>query len=621
MTTFLQTRLNQTLFLAASLLFGVCQASASDITTSHGFSIHSALKYPADFSHFDFVNADAPKGGTLVLSGFGTFDSLNPYTLKGISPFNSPGMFMYGFGELNETLLIGTGEYSPSGDEPQSAYSLLAEALRYPDDFAWVEFTLRTQAKFHDGHPIDAQDVVFSWQTLTEKGHPRFQIQLGNVASMKALDSRTIRVTFKQPKQAASILRVGEMPVLPEHFWRDKDFASGSQIKPLLSGPYEIGRVENGNFIELVRKPDFWGKDLNVYRGRYNFDTVRIDFYRDQTVAFEAFKAGSVDMYYDYIAKNWASAYDFPAVSDGRVIKEEIRHQIPSGTQGFFFNTRRDMFKDVRVREALNLLFDFEWSNQTLFNGAYQRSLSYFPNSRFGSTWPITEGELALLAPFKAQLPPELFTQPFKLPVNEGATSMRQNTKRALELLASAGWQMDQGILKNKASGATFKFEIMMRQAGLERVLQPYVKNLEKVGITAEIRLVDTTQYKNRMDNFDFDVTTFVLSQGLSPSVEQRDYFHSTQAQVPGSLNICGIQHPVVDAMLEHVLAATTEMELISAMKALDRVLQSQHYMVPNWHLDYHRLAWWKKFDRPAQPTPYKLGVENWWFKQSTPVQ
>lgn len=611
----------QALGLVLSLLCWLIPASAVEITTAHGFAIHGTLKYPASFSHFEFANADAPKGGTLILSGFGTFDSLNPYTLKGISPINTPGMFMFGFSELNETLLIGTGEYSPSGDEPQSAYGLLAETLRYPDDFAWVEFRLRQEARFHDDHPIDAQDVVFSWKTLTAHGHPRFQIQLGNVANMEALDRNTVRVTFKQPKQAASILRVGEMPVLPEHYWRDKDFASSSQIKPLLSGPYQIGRVENGNFIELVRKPDFWGKGLNVYRGRYNFDTVRIDFYRDQTVAFEAFKAGAVDMYYEYIAKNWASAYDFPAVSDGRVIKEEIRHQIPSGTQGFFFNTRRELFTDVRVREALNLLFDFEWSNQTLFNGAYQRSLNYFPNSRFASGWPITPGELSLLSPFKAQLPAELFSQPFTLPVNEGATSMRQNTRRALELLASAGWQMDQGALKNKTSGATFRFEIMMRQAGLERVLQPYVKNLEKVGIKADIRLVDTTQYKNRTDNFDFDMTTFVLPQGLSPSVEQRDYFHSSQALVKGSLNLCGIQHPVVDTMLEHVLAATTETELVNAMKALDRVLLWQHYMVPNWHLDYHRLAWWKKFDRPSQPSPFKLGVENWWFKDHTTGQ
>lgn len=604
------------LILVSALLFGFNSASASDITTSHGFSVHGALKYPANFSHFDFANPAAPKGGTLVLSGFGTFDSLNPYTLKGISPFNSPGMFMYGFGELNETLLIGTGDYSPSADEPQSAYGLLAASLRYPADYAWVEFSLRDSAHFHDGHPVDAQDVVFSYQTLTAQGHPRFQIQLGNVASVQALDTRTVRVTFKQPGQASSILRFGEMPVLPEHFWRDKDFASSSQIKPLLSGPYEIGQVENGSHIEFIRKADFWGKDLNAYQGRYNFDQVRIDFYRDQTIAFEAFKAGAVDMFYDYTAKNWASAYDFPAVRDGRVIKEEIRHQIPSGTQGFFFNTRRDLFSDVRVREALSLLFDFEWSNQTLFNGAYRRSQSYYPNSRFGNSGPITPEELALLAPYQDLLPAGLFTQPFTLPVNTEASSMRKNTKQALALLSAAGWELEQGILKQKASGQLFKFEIMMRQAGLERVLQPYIKNLEKVGINAEIRLVDTTQYKNRLDQFDFDMTTHVLSQGLSPSVEQKDYFHSSMASVPGSLNISGIQHPVVDAMLERVLAATTETELSSAMKALDRVLLWQHYIVPNWYLDYHRIAWWNRYARPEQASPFKLGIENWWSTQ-----
>ena len=636
--TFVHIRLNQIksaltmpVYFLPFLVFAiVCftlsdnvSAKSSSITEAHGFALYGDLKYPENFSHFDFVNPEAPKGGTIRLMGFGAYDSLNPYTLKGISPINTPGQFMFGFSELNETLLIGTGDYAPSADETQSAYGLLAEKVRYPESIAWVEFVLRNNSFFHDGHPINAQDVIFSYKTLTEKGHPRFQQMLLGVQSVEAKSENVVRFTFKEPGQRANILRAGELPVLPEHFWQNKDFERSSEIPPLLSGPYDIADFKMGQQITLKRRAEFWGKNLNVYRGRYNFDTVIIDYYRDQTVAFEAFKAGRFDLFYDYTAKNWAMAYDFPAIKNGEVVKEEIQHKIPSPTQAFFFNTRRDIFKDARVREALSLLFDFEWTNKSLFNDAYTRNLSYFPNSEFQARELPGKDELALLKPFKEKLPERLFTQPFTLPVTEGDGNIRQQMKMARELLSQAGWQLDGKTLKHRETGKRFEFEVLMRQAGIQRVILPYIKNLERLGIIATPRLIDTAQYKVRLDQFDFDMTTVSLSQGHAPSYEQRDYYHSSTSKIEGSQNYAGIQNEVVDHLIDHVLKAQTKNELETAMQALDRVLLWSFYSVPNWHVNHHRLASWQRFNRPKaadelEPlSPYKLGVENWWMLQN----
>ncbi|MFT5717063.1 MAG: microcin C transport system substrate-binding protein, partial [Oleiphilaceae bacterium] len=510
---------------------------AQNLTTQHGFALHGDLKYPLNFKHFDYVNPNAPKTGTLNLMGFGTFDSLNPYTLKGTSPFNTAGQFIYGFSELNETLLIGTGSYSPSGDEPQSAYGLLAESLTYPDDMKWVEFKIRPNAYFHDGHKIDADDVVYSFRTLIEKGHPRFQQSLFGVASISTKSSNVVRVDFKEANQRANILRVGEMPVLPKHFWEFKEFERSAQTKPLLSGPYEVDSFDIGNTITLKRNPNFWGRELNVYQGRFNFDNIKVDYYRDQSIAFEAFKAGNFDLFYDYMAKNWASAYDFPAVKSGKVLKEEINHQIPSTTQGFFFNSRIALFEKIKVRQALSLMFDYEWTNKALFNQAYVRNQSYFPNSDFSARGLPQNEELALLEPYRSSLPPELFNQPFRLSSTSGNGNIRKQIKQALQLLKEAGWIIKNGQLTNTTNKKIFQFEILIRQTGIQRLIMPFIKNLERIGITATARLVDSTQYKVRMDNFDFDMTTYSLSQGNAPSYEQRDYFHSSNVDTPGSQN------------------------------------------------------------------------------------
>lgn len=598
-----------------SILFFSALIQAKGLTTQHGFALHGDLKYPADFKHFDYVNPEAPKGGKLKLMGFGTFDSLNPYTLKGTSPFNTAGQFIYGFSELNETLLIGTGSYSPSGDEPQSAYGLLAESLTYPSNVKWVEFNIRPNAYFHDGHKVDADDVVYSFRTLIEKGHPRFQQSLFGIASVSAKSQSLVHVEFKEANQRANILRIGEMPVLPKHFWEFKEFERSAQTKPLLSGPYEVSNFDIGNSITLKRKKDFWGHDLNIYKGRFNFDKIKVEFYRDQGIAFEAFKAGNFDLFYDYMAKNWASAYDFPALKKGQVLKEEISHHIPSTTQGFFFNSRKALFRDVKVRQALSLMFDFEWTNKALFNQAYARNQSYFPNSDFAARGLPSNEELALFEPFKSSLPSELFSQAFTLSSTSGNGNIRKQTKQALTLLKEAGWEIKDGKLTNAKSQQIFQFEILIRQAGIQRLIMPFIKNLERIGMTATARLVDATQYKVRMDNFDFDMTTYSLSQGNAPSYEQRDYFHSSNVDIPGSRNYSGVNHPAIDALVDAVISAKGRPALVDAMRALDRVLLWHHYTIPNWHLDYHRLASWNKFGRPTTQPIYKLGIENWWLK------
>jgi microcin C transport system substrate-binding protein len=594
------------------------------IIESHGFALYGDLKYPKNFEHFDFVNPKAPKGGDLKLMGFGSFDTLNPYTLKGVSPYNTPGQFMFGFSELNETLLIGTGSYSPSADEPQSAYGLIAESIRYPSDISWVEFNINPKAFFHDHHQINADDVVFSYKTLIEKGHPRFQQMFLGVQSVKAISKQVVRFTFKDRHQRANILRVGELPVLAEHYWQDKDFERNSEVKPLLSGPYQVKDYKMGQQIRLERNKDFWAKNLNIYQGRFNFDLVTIDYYRDQSIAFEAFKSGRFDLFYDYTAKNWAMAYDFPAIKEGKVVKEEIKHKIPSPTQAFFFNLRRPLFQDRRVREALSLMFDFEWTNKSLFNDAYKRNQSFYPNSDFQALGLPDDQERALLLPFQDTLPKKLFTQEFSLPVTQANGNIRTQLRQASKLLNEAGWVLEGQQLINKQTNKVFEFEILMRQAGIQRVLLNFIKNLERLGIKAIPRLIDTAQYKVRLDQFDFDMTTVSLSQGHAPSYEQRDYFHSSTSMLEGSQNYAGIHNPVVDSLIGNVVSTQNRAELVTSMKALDRVLLWEYYTIPNWHLNYHRLASWQKFERPEaidgkDLSPFKLGVENWWSKAIAP--
>lgn len=594
-----------------SLGLSFCADAA--ITESHGYAQFGVLKYPASFTHFDWVNPEAPKGGTLRMMAFGTFDTLNPYTFKGSSPASTGNFLQYGVSELNEPLMVGTGQYDPSGDEPTSSYGLVAQSVEYAEDRSWVVFNIRPQAHFHDGKPMTAYDVAFSYRTLLKDGHPQYRTALQEVQRVDILDRHRIRFVFKRSGNPLLILRLGELPVLPQHYWKDRDFKATTFEPPLGSGPYRITRVRPGRQLLFERVKDYWGKDLPVNRGKYNFDRVEVDFYRDSNVAFEAFKAGEFDIYIEHQAKNWANGYGFPAVANGQVIKAQIPHRIPTQTQGLFMNTRRAAFADIRVREALGLLFNFEWTNRTLFSDAYARSLSYYPNSEFSATGVPTGREWLLLAPYREQLPPDLFTQPYTPSKTDGGGIPRETLRKALGLLGAAGWTLSsQGLLD--ANRQPLRFEILLVNPNLERIFQPYIEDLRRVGIQAGLRTVDRAQYKQRLDRFDFDMILMTLPQTLSPGLEQWQYFHSSQAPINGSKNYAGIANPVVDGLLNTLLAAQTRDEQVAATRALDRVLLAQHYSIPNWYLNNHRLAYRNRFAMVTTP-PYTLGLRAWWLK------
>ena len=599
--------------LLLSLGLALSFSASATISESHGYAQFGLLKYPARFTHFDWVNPDAPKGGTLRVMAFGTFDTLNPYTFKGTSPVQTPNFLQYGVNELSEPLMVGTGQYAPSGDEATSSYGLIAQSVEFNETRSWVVFNLRPEARFNDGKPITAADVAFSYRTLLSQGHPQYRTALQEVLRVDVLGPRRVRFVFKRSGNPLLILRLGEMPVLARHYWQGRDFQATTFEPPVTSGPYRITQVVPGRRLVFQRDRNWWGKDLAVNRGKYNFDRVEVEFYRDSDVAFEAFKAGEFDIYIEHQAKNWSNGYRFPAVARGDVIKAQIPHRIPTQTQGLFFNIRRATYGDPRVRQALGLLFDFEWTNRALFSDAYQRTTSYYPNSEFAASGLPVGKERLLLSPFKDALPPSLFLEPFSVPTTEGNGIPRATLRQALTLLGEAGWSLKGDRLLN-SKGQPLRLEILLVNPNLERILGPYVANLASLGIQAELRTVDRAQYKQRLDQFDFDMILLTLGQTLSPGLEQWQYFHSSQANVRGSKNYAGIDDPVVDRLLEQLLSAQNRDDQVAAARALDRVLLSQHYMIPNWYLNYHRLAYRSRLAFVTTP-PYTLGLSAWWLK------
>ena len=598
-----------------SLILGLAMSfpAFATLVESHGYAQFGTLKYPAGFTHFDWVNPDAPKGGTLRVMAYGTFDTLNPYSFKGSSPSAAPNFLQYGVSEFNEPLMVGTGAYDPSGDEPASSYGLIAKSVEYSEDRSWVVFNLREEARFHDGQPITAFDVAFSYRTLVKDGHPQYRTALQEVKRVDILNRHRIRFVLKRANNPLLILRLGELPVMAQHYWKNRDFRATSFDVPLGSGPYRISKVVPGRSLVFERVKNWWGEKLPANRGKYNFERVEVEFYRDSSVAFEAFKAGEFDFYIEHQAKNWANAYRFPAIARGDVIRAEIPHQIPTQAQALFMNSRRATFAERKVREAMGLMFDFEWTNRALFNSAYKRSASYYPNSEF-TTVGIPEGaEWLLLSPYRKQLPARLFSEPFKLPQTDGRGIPRETLRKALGLLAEAGWKPSGQHLVN-AKGVPLRFEILLVNPNLERILQPYTENLASIGVEARLRTVDRAQYKQRLDHFDYDMILMTLPQSLSPGLEQWLYFHSSQAEVKGSKNYAGVRHPVVDTMLDKLLAAQTREEQIAATRALDRILLWQHYSIPNWYINHHRLAYRNRFAFVTTP-PYTLGLRAWWLK------
>lgn len=577
-----------------------------EVETTHGVTLMDKLKYPKDFSHLDYVNPDAPKGGAVRLAAIGTFDSLNPFILRGVGA-NSVGL-------LFDTLLDNVE------DEASSEYGLLAESVRRPKDNRWVEYVLRPEAKFRDGSPVAAADVVWTFNMLREKGHPVYRAYYRDVEKAEAKDARTVRFTFKHGDNRELALILGQFPITSKAFYEKHDVTQPGLLTPMGSGPYEVAEAVPGKSIRYKRRDDYWGKNLPINRGRYNFDSIQVDYYRDETVAIEALKAGEYDFRQENIARLWAKAYDTPAIRSGALKKEEISHKIPTGMQGFIFNLRRDKFKNRLTREAITLAFNFEWANKNLFYSGYHRSLSYFSNSELASHGLPSEAELNLLRRWQAKLPPQLFTTPFSLPVNQEQGDMRANLIKAKELLTRAGWLVRNGQLVDGMTGEPFTIEFLIDMPSMERVLASLVQNLKRLGIDARIRLVDDAQYQKRLEQFDFDMVTAVIPQSMSPGNEQIDFWHSSKANVQGSRNLAGLQNPAVDALVESIVAAPNRTALVTATRALDRVLLNEYIAVPGWHLKSFRIIYWDKFGRPEKRPDYGLGFPHtWWSKSAEP--
>ena len=591
------------LLLASMLIVSATPAwprSAPLAPAAHGLSIHGDLKYGPGFTHFEYVNPRAPKGGNVTLSAIGTFDNLNPFILKGVPAA--------GIGNTFDTLTVA------STDEPASEYGLVAETIETPPDRSWVAFTLRAAARFHDGSPMTVDDVIWTFETLRTKGHPLYRSYYAQVASVEKTGPRTVKFTFKGNENRELPVILGQLPVLSRASWSGRDFAKTTLDAPLGSGPYQVESLEPGRSITYRRVKDYWAAALPVNVGRNNFDTIRYDYYRDDTVALEAFKAGAYDFRSEASAKNWATAYDVPAVRDGRIRKEQIPNEVPTGMQGWVYNTRRPIFSDPRVREALAAAFDFEWSNAHLFYGAYTRTRSYFSNSELASRGLPSEAELQVLAPFRGRVPNEVFTREYRPPSTEPG-GLRPNLVRALELLKQAGWVVRDMRLVNAETGQPMAFEILIDDPNWERIALPFAKNLERLGVAARVRTVDAAQYEYRLKHFDFDMTVALFAQSLSPGNEQVDFFASASASTPGSRNLAGVRDPAVDRLIELIIAAPDRPALIARTRALDRVLLWGHYVIPQFHVTAFRVAYWNRFGRPAVSPKYDLGFDTWWIE------
>ena len=599
---------------AGTLLAAIAAATpaGAESTMSHATAIRETPRYPVGFPHYDHADPRAPKGGTVRRASVGsTYDSLNPYIVKG-----NPAA---GIGLLFDTLT----EDSP--DEATASYGLVAEWIEVADDGSWTTFWLRPEARFNDGSPVTPADVVFSLEVLKDKGHPFYRGYYGSVRAAEPLEGDTpsgrrrgVRFQFEAGvnQELPSIL--GQLPVLSKADWEGKDFSETTLDPPLGSGPYavEAGSVDPGRSIVYRRVPDYWARDLGVNAGRHNFDRIRYDYYRDATVTVEALKAGEYDFRRETSSKRWATGYDGPALEAGTLRQELLAHRLPAGMQSFVFNTRRAKFRDPRVREALAYAFDFEWTNRQLFYGQYERSPSFFSNSELASSGLPAPAELAILEPYRGRVPEQVFTTAYEPPRTDGPGGIRQNLRRAHVLLREAGWTVRDGWLVEASSGTAMVFEMLLVNPDFERVVLPLGKNLERVGVRMTVRTVDPAQYTRRVSDFDFDMVVGSFGITLSPGNEQRDFWGSAAADLPGSRNLAGARDPVVDELVELVISASNRKALVDRTRALDRVLLWSHYVIPNWHLNAYRIASWNIFGRPETRPAYGLGFNTWWIDE-----
>ena len=578
----------------------------------HGVSLYGELKYGADFEHFEYTNPDAPKGGSLTLASRGSFDSLNPFILKGLTPPRIAAL-------LYDTLT------EHADDEIFSEYGRLAESVEIPDDYSWVIFTLRKEARWHDGRAVTPEDVIFTLDALKTKGHPYYNSYYGDISKVEKIGEHKVKMTFGAEMNKELPLIAGQISVLPKHYWEGRDFAETTLEPPLGSGPYKITSAEAGRSIVFERVDDYWGRDLPVNKGRYNFDRIQFDFYRDSTVIIEALKAGEIDYRRESSSKDWATSYEIPAVDEGRLVKDPLPHRNSSGMQAYWFNTRRDKFADSRVREALAYAFDFEWTNKNLFYGLYTRSTSFYSNSELASSGLPEGRELEILEEFRGRVPEELFTAAHTTPTTDGSGQIRANLRVAKKLLEAAGWQIVDGSLTNTASKEVMDIEFLLVNPGFERITAPMVSNLERLGVKATIRTVDQTQYQNRVQEYDFDLIVGVQGQSHSPGNEQRNFWTTAVADETGSRNWSGIKDAVVDELVARVIQAPSRAEQIAATRALDRVLLAGHYVVPHWHSDKFRVVHWNKFGKPAMSAPYTgdyyVIPYTWWHDEGKAAQ
>ncbi|MDO6526440.1 extracellular solute-binding protein [Motilimonas sp. 1_MG-2023] len=582
-------------------------ATTSDLPPQHGIAMHGDLKYPAGFSHFDYVNPEAPKGGTMRQAARGTFDSFNPFIVKGT--YESGLLTAYGNFLIYDTLMV------RSDDEPFSKYGLIAEGINVAEDFSSTTFYLNPKATFHDGHPITSEDVIFSFNTLIEQGNPQYKSYYAGVDQVTAIDPLTVRFDFKPGDNRELPLILGELPILPKHYWQQRDFSRSSLEVPLGSGPYKIASFDAGRKVVYQRVKNYWAADLNVNKGRHNFDRLVFDYFRDTTIAFQAFKAGVFDYHQEYSAKNWATAYTGEVFDNKKIIRRLVDDANPQGMQGFFFNLRRDKFKSREVRQAIGLMFDFEWLNRQFFYGAYTRSDSFFAHSELAATGLPSPAELAILEPYRKHLPEDVFTQVYQPPATQGDGNIRPQMRQAVALMEQAGYQLKNGKMLDKQGNQLF-FEFLVYDKSFERVIQPYRRNLSRIGIASEIRLVDVSQYINRLNSFDFDITTIRQGQSISPGNEQPIYWSCDAASTPGSRNYAGLCNPVVDELVQQLIRSNTREELVLRTRVLDRVLQHLHFVVPQFYSPSDRIAYWDKFSQPKIKPAYAIGLDTWWAKE-----
>ncbi|CCO47809.1 putative ABC-type oligopeptide/dipeptide transport system, periplasmic component [Vibrio nigripulchritudo SOn1] len=583
--------------LGLALHWGV--AFSSEVIETDRLVGFGEAKYPTGFQYFDFVNPDAPKGGKVTYGVIGTYDNFNRFASRG-----DPAAYTR---ELYDTLF-----YS-STDELNTSYALIAEKARYTKDYDWMEVDIRPDAKFHDGTPITAHDVEFTFQTFMTKGVPQYRTYYKDVKFVKALNDKTVRIELNNGNKEVLFSLGGGTSVLPEHFWKDKDFSEPLSTPPVGSGPYKVTDYKSGQSVTYSRVKDYWAQSLPVNVGRNNFDTVVYDYYRDDTVMLEAFKAGEYDFRRESIAKNWATAYNGINFDKGYIKQEEITHSIPQAMQGFIFNVQSPVFQDARVREALTYAMDFEWMNKNLFYNQYSRTSSYFQNTEYQAKALPDEKELKILSALKGKVPERVFTEVYTPPATDGSGRIRSQMRTAFKLLKNAGWELKNKVMTNVKTGEPMAFELLIYSPSTERIAIPIQKNMKQMGIEMKIRTIDTTQYLNRLRNRDYDMVFASISSGNYPTPNIRIVWHSSY--LDSTYNRPGLVDASIDSLTEQIAASQDDPEkLIYLGRALDRVLQWNFLAIPSWHTSMFRIATWDKFARPEKSPTYDLGADTWWI-------